>query len=341
MIEARNLTKRYGNREAISNVSFSVKKGEVVGFLGPNGAGKTTTMKILTGCMAPQEGSVLLDRVDVLDEPIKAKRKLGYLPESPPVYGDMYVEDYLKYVAQLKLCSKKEIPELVKSALKKVGLEDVKRRLIQNLSKGFRQRVGLAQALVSNPDILILDEPTVGLDPKQVKEIRDTLLQLRGEHTIILSTHILSEVQASCDRVIVINHGKIIIEDSLKGLSQKMKQQREITLVVQKTSEALRSQLKEVKGVLGVKADKNSYKISVEQDMSINEKLAQKALSSSAGLLELKEKSFNLEDIFIHLTEDQATEDQATKAQATKDQVTKTQVTKDQATEDPKKKENK
>lgn len=305
MIQAKNLTKKYGSREAISNVSFSVKKGEVVGFLGPNGAGKTTTMKILTGYMAPQEGSVLLDQVDILEEPVKAKKKIGYLPEAPPIYTDMYVEKYLEYVAQLKLCPKNEIPKLVESALKKVGLEEVRDRLIHNLSKGFKQRVGLAQALVSNPEILILDEPTVGLDPKQVKEIRDTLIQLKGDHTIILSTHILSEVQATCDRVIVINQGHIITEDSLEGLSQKMRAQRQITVRVAKNSESLASQFKKVKGVLNVKSDKDLCIVDVEKESSINQELAQIVISSSAGLIELKEESFNLEDVFIRLTDKQ------------------------------------
>jgi len=305
MIEARGLTKKYGSREAISDVSFTVNKGEVVGFLGPNGAGKTTTMKILTGYMAPQKGSVLLDQVDILEEPIKAKKKIGYLPEAPPVYTDMYVEDYLKYVARLKLCPQKEIPQLVEDAIEKTALQEVRERLINNLSKGFKQRVGLAQALVSCPEILILDEPTVGLDPKQVKEIRDTLIQLKGNHTIILSTHILSEVQVICDRVIVINQGKVITEDSLEGLSQKMKAQRQITVRVKKSSSALASQFKKAKGVLNVKENKNLYKIDVAKEDTINQELAQIAISNSAGLIELKEESFNLEDVFIRLTEKQ------------------------------------
>jgi len=305
MIQAKNLTKNYGSRSALLDVSFTVNKGEVVGFLGPNGAGKTTTMKILTGYMASQKGSVLLDGIDILAEPLKAKKKIGYLPEAPPVYQDMYVEDYLEYVAQLKLCPKKDIPHLVNGVLKKVGLEEVRKRLIQNLSKGFKQRVGLAQALVSDPEILILDEPTVGLDPKQVKEIRDTLIQLKGKHTIILSTHILSEVQATCDRVIVINEGQIITEDSLEGLSQKMKAQRQISVRVQTPSDKLTDEFKKVKGVLDLKADKNHYLLNVEKEESINQTLAQKVIDNSAGLIELKEESFNLEDVFIRLTEKQ------------------------------------
>lgn len=302
MIQARSLNKSYGSRKALHDVSFKVGKGEIVGFLGPNGAGKTTAMKILTGYMAPNQGEVYLDGIDIFEEPLLAKKKLGYLPEIPPIYMDMRVEPYLYYVAQLKLCPKKEIPALVSSAIKKAGLESVKNRLIQNLSKGFKQRVGLAQALVSDPDILILDEPTVGLDPKQVIEMRETLKQLKGQHTIILSTHILSEVQITCDRVIVINEGKIITQDSLEGLSEKMRAKRQIFLKLKNNSEEALSQFKNIKGVLSTKKDKNIFILNVEQSDSINEEVARMAIDKSYGLIELKEQTFNLEDIFIQLT---------------------------------------
>ena len=303
MISAKALTKQYGSRKAISDVSFTINKGEIVGFLGPNGAGKTTTMKILTGYMAPNKGEVYLDGINVFKEPFSAKQKLGYLPEAPPVYSDMIVEDYLYYVARLKLCSKEQIPQLVESAVKRVGLESVKKRLIHNLSKGFKQRVGLAQALVSDPDILILDEPTVGLDPKQVIEMRSILKQLKGKHTIILSTHILSEAQMTCDRVIIINEGKIITEESLSSLSEKMQAKRQILLRVKKAGNNLISALKEIKGVLSVSEDnKGAFTLDVEQGDQINEEVAQAALSSSCGFIELKEQGFNLEDVFIRLT---------------------------------------
>ena len=295
--------KQYGSRKAISDVSFTINKGEVVGFLGPNGAGKTTTMKILTGYMAPNKGEVYLDGINIFKEPFTAKQKLGYLPESPPVYADMIVEDYLKYVAKLKLCPKKDIPELVESAIKRVSLQEVRRRLIHNLSKGFKQRVGLAQDLVSDPEILILDEPTVGLDPKQVIEMRDILKQLRGKHTIILSTHILSEVQVTCDRVIIINEGEIITEESLSALSQKMRAKRQILLRVKNSADNFISVLENVKGVLSVQAGKEGFILDVEPDDSINEKVAQAVISHSCGLIELKEQDFNLEDVFIRLTD--------------------------------------
>lgn len=302
MIQAKSITKKYGNRTAISNVNFTVDKGEVVGFLGPNGAGKTTTMKILTGYMAPNEGEVYLDGINVFQEPFLAKKKLGYLPEAPPVYSDMIVEDYLKYVAQLKLCPKEKISKLVEEAIEKVNLQSVRKRLIHNLSKGFKQRTGLAQALVSDPDILILDEPTVGLDPKQVIEIRETLKQLKGQHTIILSTHILSEVQVSCDRVIIINEGKIVTEDSLEGLSQKMRAKRQIFLKVKKSSEDLTTKMKSIKGVLSVRKSGPGFELDLEPDENLNEEVAKMVISNSYGLLELKEKPFNLEDVFIRLT---------------------------------------
>ena len=302
MIQAKSLTKQYGSRKAIEEVSFTINKGEVVAFLGPNGAGKTTTMKILTGYMAPNKGEVYLDGLDVFKEPWTAKKKLGYLPEAPPVYSDMVVEDYLKFVAKLKLCPKEQIPQLVESAIEKVSLQEVRQRLIHNLSKGFKQRVGLAQALVSDPEILILDEPTVGLDPKQVIEMRDILKQLKGKHTIILSTHILSEAQMTCDRVIIINEGKIITEESLSALSQKMRAKRQILLRVKKSGDNFISILENIKGVLSVSKDNENFVLDVEPADSINEEVAKAVISNSCGLVELKEQDFNLEDVFIRLT---------------------------------------
>lgn len=306
MIQAKSLTKSYGSRKAISDVSFTVNKGEIVGFLGPNGAGKTTTMKILTAYMAPNHGEVFLDGINVFKQPFIAKKKLGYLPEVPPVYTDMSVEDYLKYVAQLKLCDTKKIPTLVDQAIEKVSLQSVRKRLIQNLSKGFKQRTGLAQALVSNPEILILDEPTVGLDPKQVIEIRSILKQLKGQHTIILSTHILSEAQHSCDRVIIINEGKIITEDSLDDLSKKMRAKRQISLTVKTVSEELINKIKGIKGVLSVQKTTAGLDLNVEPGESINEETAKAVINSSCGFIELKEHAFNLEDVFIRLTNNEA-----------------------------------
>ena len=264
MISAKALTKKYGARTAISDLSFTVNKGEIVGFLGPNGAGKTTTMKILAGCMAPTQGTAHLGGLDVFQNPISAKKKLGYLPEIPPIYMDMNVEDYLKHVALLKLSPKDKISKMVDKAIQTTNLQDVRKRLIQNLSKGFKQRAGLAQALVNDPDILILDEPTAGLDPNQVIEIRETLKRLKGRHTIILSTHILSEVQISCDRVIIINEGKIVTEDSLEGLSKKMRVKRQIALKVKNSSDELLSKIKSIKGVLSANKTKLGFELDLE-----------------------------------------------------------------------------
>lgn len=301
MIEVRNLSKSYGDRPAISNLNFSVKKGEVVGFLGPNGAGKSTTMKIITGSMAPTSGEVRVDGFDVFEDPIEVKKRIGYLPETPPVYFDMYVEDYLHYVAKLKGVESSNTAAMVKAALEKAQLTDVKGRLIANLSKGFKQRVGLAQALVSDPDVLILDEPTVGLDPKQVAEIRNLILQLRGQHTIILSTHILPEVQASCDKVIIINRGHIVAEDSLEGLARRMSGGVRLGLRVRRAADALSKSLSELKGVRSVKAHGQHLEIEIDGQEDVVEAVAAMAVNKS-GLLEMKSESQSLEDIFLQLT---------------------------------------
>ncbi|MBC7741300.1 MAG: ABC transporter ATP-binding protein, partial [Bdellovibrionaceae bacterium] len=203
MIEVHNLCKSYGDRQAIDHLNFKIEKGDVVGLLGPNGAGKSTTMKIITGFMAPTSGEARICGFDVFENPIEVKKRIGYLPETPPLYTEMTVQDYLHFVAELKLVDGAKIKGLVDRAIGKAQLSAVRSRLIRNLSKGFKQRVGIAQALVSDPEVLVLDEPTVGLDPKQVAEIRDLIKELRGEHTIILSTHILSEVQATCNKVII------------------------------------------------------------------------------------------------------------------------------------------
>ena len=317
MIELSKVTKKYGSRSAVEDLNFSVEKGEVVGFLGPNGAGKTTTMKMITGYMSPTFGSVKIDGEDVFLNPLKTKKKIGYLPEVPPVYGDMYVEKYLHYVAGLKQIPKKEVKSEVESVIEQTGLEEVRKRLIQNISKGFKQRTGLAQALIGNPPILILDEPTVGLDPNQVLEIRSLISRLRGQHTLILSTHILSEVQVSCDRVLIIKEGKIITQESLSSLREKQSQGlRRITLRVKQVSEDLIFALKQIPGVQEVKTAPNSL-LSIEAiseaDSNLNEQTAKVVIQKGAGLLELSE-SFNLEDVFLKLTSKEGHKEEPTKA---------------------------
>ena len=301
MISASNLSKNYGTRQALSKLSFEVNRGEVVGFLGPNGAGKTTTMKILTGYMTPSEGSVFIDGVDVFKQPKLAKKKLGYLPEQAPLYTDMYVKDYLTYVAQLKLCDTNLIPQLVDEACSKTGLSDVKTRLISNLSKGFKQRVGLAQALVSRPDILILDEPTVGLDPRQVREIRSLLSQLKGRHTIILSSHILSEIKASCDRVIIINKGQLVKTSPIEQLVDGLEIKKELFIKVRK-NQGLKEKLQAVSSDLEVIESPDHFVVKHSGSQAINEQIAESIVSGGFGLLEMKEQSLDLENAFINLT---------------------------------------
>jgi ABC-2 type transport system ATP-binding protein len=308
VIEVRNLSKNYGDRPAIRDLSFSVGKGEVVGFLGPNGAGKSTTMKIITGYMAPSGGEVKVAGFDVFEDPIEVKRRIGYLPETPPVYHDMIVGDYLRFVANLKDVEKSKVTNLVNAALEKTGLQDVRKRLIGNLSKGFKQRVGLAQALVSDPEILILDEPSVGLDPKQVAEMRQLIRQLKGQHTIILSTHILPEVQASCEKVIIINGGRIVAEDSLEGLSKRMSGGgHSVHLRVRRNSDQALLGLKGTNGVRNVANMGNFLEVEIDGDDSTVERVA--SLAASFGLLELKVQAIALEDIFIKLTTTQGAQE--------------------------------
>jgi ABC-2 type transport system ATP-binding protein len=307
MIEVKNLCKLYGDRMAIDHLSFTVNRGEVVGFLGPNGAGKTTTMKIITGFMAPSSGSVTVGGADVFESPIEVKKKIGYLPETPPVYGEMRVEDYLAYVAKLRQTPTEKIKDNVEYALSKTNLRDVRGRMIKNLSKGFRQRVGLSQALVSRPEILILDEPTVGLDPRQVAEVRELILNLKGQHTIILSTHILPEVQAVCERIIIINQGKIVAEDSLEGLSHRMTGTQRVIIRVKRHLEKVASSLKSVPGVVGTSLSKDQILVDVSKDENIFDNVVSHVIKADAGLLEFR-PSMGLEDIFIRLTSKSGTD---------------------------------
>ena len=316
MIELNKVTKKYGARFAVQDLSFSIQKGEVVGFLGPNGAGKTTTMKMITGYMAPTEGSIKIAGKDILENPLEIKKKIGYLPEIPPLYGDMYVQDYLYYVAGLKNYPKEKTPNRVTFVMDTLNLQEVRSRLIHNISKGFKQRVGLAQALVADPEVLVLDEPTVGLDPNQVLEMRKLIAQLRGQYTLILSTHILSEVQASCDRVIIIKEGKMVTQESLDSLREKQSQsKRTLSVRVKKSSPALVQKLKSIKGITEVHAQNNtlSLLVSNQDSQDTTEQVALKVIEAKSGLLELKE-SFNLEDVFLELTANkQASKENSTK----------------------------
>ncbi|MES2965525.1 MAG: ABC transporter ATP-binding protein [Bdellovibrionota bacterium] len=302
-IEVQALTKNYGPHRAIDDLNFTINKGEVVGFLGPNGAGKTTTMKIITGFMAPSSGSVKVAGFDVFEDPLEVKKRIGYLPETPPVYGDMSVESYLKFVAKLKGVANDRIHDLVEMSIKKTDLFSVRKRLIQNLSKGYRQRVGISQALVSDPEVLILDEPTVGLDPRQVAEVRSLIKELAGKHTIIISTHILPEVQASCQRIIIINRGKIVAQDSIDRLSNRMSSSGRVHLRVVNVLPSLLKTLSGAHGVVGIRQPQaDLFEIDTDGTKETAAQLAAHVVSSGAGLFEMRQESFNLEDVFLKLT---------------------------------------
>jgi ABC-2 type transport system ATP-binding protein len=281
-----------------------VNKGEVVGFLGPNGAGKSTTMKIITGFMAPSSGTAKIAGFDVFESPLEVKKRIGYLPETPPVYTDMYVRDYLTYVAELKQVPKAKIKAQVERALEKTNLGHVQKRLIQNLSKGYRQRVGIAQALVSDPDVLILDEPTVGLDPKQVAEIRDLIKELRGHHTIILSTHILSEVQATCERVIIIHQGQIVAQDRIENLALQKNGQTRVNIRLRQEVDDLQKILGGIEGVVSSHsgASRHDWEVNIRGADEVVEAISSRVVQQGLGLLELSPKKVDLEDVFLKLT---------------------------------------
>ena len=242
MIEVKNLVKRYGDHTAVDHLSFQIEKGKIYGFLGPNGAGKSTTMNIITGYIASTEGTVSIDGHDILEEPEKARKCIGYLPEQPPLYFDMTVLEYMRFAADLKKIPKNKKNEMIEEVMDRVKITDMKNRLIKNLSKGYRQRVGLAQAILGYPDVIILDEPTVGLDPKQIIEIRDLIKDLRQKHTVILSSHILSEVSAVCDYVLIISHGKLVASDTPENLSKLAAGSNNLSLVVKGDKEKIRIQ---------------------------------------------------------------------------------------------------
>src|ERR1700686_3563346 len=233
MIKVEGLTKRYARKIAVDNISFEVEKGQIVGFLGPNGAGKTTTMRVLTCFLPPTAGSAQVAGFDVLEQPMEVKRRIGYLPETPPVYPDMEVHEYLEFVGRLKGVPKDSLGARINEVLEKCAIGDVRTKLISKLSKGYRQRVGLAQAILHNPDVLILDEPTSGLDPKQIIETRELIRSLAGDHTIILSTHILSEVEHSCERVIIINQGKLVAQDTVTNLTNRLRGSESVAVEIQ------------------------------------------------------------------------------------------------------------
>lgn len=315
MIEVKNLVKLYGDKRAVDDVTFTVQKGEVLGFLGQNGAGKSTTMNIITGYLSSTSGTVTIDGHEILEDPIEVKKRIGYLPEHPPLYLDMTVKDYLGFMFDLKkvkLPKKQHIEEICNV----VKIADVYNRVIKNLSKGYRQRVGLAQALLGNPDVLIMDEPTVGLDPKQMIEIRNLIKSLGQRHTVILSSHILSEVQMICDRVIVINKGKLVADGTPDSLSQSMSTDHKLLVRVAGPQEEVKKLLAKIPGMqevnlMGQRETGEVYDFSLEAEkgMDIRREVFKRLAERSWPILGMRSSELSLEDIFLQLTaEDSTTE---------------------------------
>jgi ABC-2 type transport system ATP-binding protein len=307
MIEVTDLTKRYGRTTAVEHVSFRVQKGEILGFLGPNGAGKTTTMRVLTCFLPPTEGSARVAGYDVFEEPLEVKRRVGYLPETPPLYPDMEVVEYLDFCAQIKGVPKASRRARIDDAIAKTRLGDVRRKQTGRLSKGFKQRVGLAQAILHNPEVLILDEPTAGLDPKQIIETRELIKGLGGEHTVVLSTHILPEVSMTCGRVLIINGGRVVAEDTPQNLTQRLKGAASLKLEVRGESEAVLAAIGRVSGVLAARARAGEdgvleVEVDVESGGDVRSELARAVVQGGFGLLELQRMGMSLEEIFLHLT---------------------------------------
>jgi ABC-2 type transport system ATP-binding protein len=314
MIKVEGLTKRYARTVAVDNISFEVEKGQIVGFLGPNGAGKTTTMRVLTCFLPPTEGTAHVAGFDVLEHPLEVKRHIGYLPETPPLYPDMEVSEYLSFTGQLKGISSADIKRRVDEVVGRCAIGDVRNKLIAKLSKGYRQRVGLAQAIIHNPDVLILDEPTSGLDPKQIIEIRELLKSLAGDgqHTIILSTHILSEVEHMCERVIIINSGKVVATDSVSNLTNRLRGSEAVAVVIDAADGRpnpadVQQRLEQVAGVSRVlmrdsKDGRMAFEVESLQGRQIRPDLARSVVTAGWSLSELRPVGLSLEEVFLQLT---------------------------------------
>ena len=307
MIQVDSLTKEYAGRRAISDVSFSVERGEILGFLGPNGAGKTTTMRILTGYLPPTSGSVSIAGFDVSTDSLQARRHIGYLPESVPLYKDLRVYDYLDFIAQLRGIPSAQRPAKIGLAMEKLNLTEVSDRFIGKLSKGFRQRVGIAQAVLHEPDVMILDEPTEGLDPRQRTEARALIRELGKEHTVILSTHILPEVEATCDRVLIISEGRIVASDTPEGLQTTLKRGQRLNALVNGDEEQVRAALQGITGITGVTSEAmpdQRRRVVIEglPDIELRHLVARGLVNADIDLYELNAQSVSLEDIFLRLT---------------------------------------
>lgn len=317
MIEVTHLSKFYGNHAAVSDLSFTVEDGKIYGLLGPNGAGKSTTMNMMTGCLAPTSGEVKIEGYDIFDSPIEAKKRIGYLPEQPPLYSEMTPREYLTFAAKLKGVPRAEIPAQLEKVMSVTQIAEMQNRIIKNLSKGFKQRVGIAQALLGNPAVIILDEPTVGLDPKQIIEIRDLIKNLGTSHTVILSSHILSEVQAVCDHIMIISKGRLVASDTPENLEKLFKGETKVSLVVKSSVEAAEQVLN---GLCGANAftvasgdDGNAHiTVSADDEAAIRESLFLSFSKAQLPILDMTAAKASLEDIFLEFTERENEADTAT-----------------------------
>ena len=308
MIEVRNLTKKYGDHLAVNDLSFTIEKGKIYGLLGPNGAGKSTTMNIITGCLAATSGSVLIDGHDIFENPIEAKRHIGYLPEQPPLYTDMTAAEYLDFVAHAKGVPFDPALRQVKEVMQLTGIEDVSDRLMKNLSKGYRQRVGIAQAMLGDPDVIILDEPTVGLDPKQIIEIRDLIKKLGTIKTVILSSHILAEISAVCDHVMIISHGRLVADDSIENLEDSVNRANDLTIKVRGKAADVRAVLSGIKGIISAECTEEggvtSAMLKTEKNRDVRDDIFFAFAERHMPVIEMVYRVLTLEDIFLALTDE-------------------------------------
>jgi ABC-2 type transport system ATP-binding protein len=331
LIEVKNLVKKYGNHTAVDNLSFTVKDEQVYGFLGPNGAGKSTTMNIIIGYLSATEGEVIINGHDIFEEPEEAKKCIGYLPELPPLYMDMTVKEYLQFVAELKKVPKKERAEQIEKAMQMTNITDMQKRLIKHLSKGYKQRVGLAQAIIGFPEIIILDEPTVGLDPKQIIEIRDLIKKLSKEHTIILSSHIMQEISAVCDHILIINKGQLVAEGTPEELAEMTQGTQEVTLRVKAQKATVETILNSVKDIHRKEylepVEENTTEVVVyaQKQKDIRVDLFKAFAAQKAPILSMSSYSKSLEDIFLEVTEDHANKKYLAKEEKQTDKIKETE----------------
>ena len=315
ILEVKNLTKRYGNHLAVDHLNFTVESGKIYGFLGPNGAGKSTTMNMITGFIEPTDGTIMINGNDISKKAKKAKKQIGYMPENVPLYHELTVKEFITYMAELKFVKRPERKAEVDKVIKEAGLENVKNRLIRNLSRGYKQRASLAGALVGNPDVIILDEPTVGLDPKQITEIRGLIKELGKKHTVILSTHILSEVSQICEKVVIINKGKIVAIDTPENLEQKTKEKNGISVTVEDPKEnmkKLKSKIPEIEKIEIIKDNEDGTKqfvITSKTDIDLRKKLFEVLPKEEITIFELKKTETSLEDAFIKLIDTEKEEE--------------------------------